>query len=222
LKADDIRDRKVELLKAVKALVPEGILTGQYSGAIYKGANVASYADESAVPDASLTPTFARIKLQIDSERWRGTPFIMTAGKGMPESKTEVRIKFKSKHNSIFCELGKCPEPNELIIRIQPNEGFHFKITTKAPGGKLEFVEKDLDLSYHLAFNNPVLPDAYENLLLDVISGNKELFIRDDELSASWNILMPVLDYLDMEKIIPELYPFGSNGPDIFHENVKC
>jgi glucose-6-phosphate 1-dehydrogenase len=214
LNADDIRDRKVELLKNVQAIVPEGVLTGQYAGGIYKGANVSGYADEPGVPDDSLTPTYAKIKLKINNDRWRNTPFVMTAGKGMLASKTEVRVKFKSMHGGIFCGLGKCPEPNELIIRIQPNEGFHFRIATKAPGGKMEFVEKDLDLSYHLAFNNHALPDAYENLLLDVMSGNKELFIRDDELSASWDILMPALNYLESEKIAPELYPFGSEGPE--------
>jgi glucose-6-phosphate 1-dehydrogenase len=222
LTADAIRDRKVELLKKVKAIIPGGVQTGQYTGAVYKGVNVSGYRDEPSVPEDSRTPTFARLKFKIDNERWKNTRFVMTAGKGMRESKAEVRIKFKGKSGGIFCSLGKCPEPNELIIRIQPNEGFHFKITTKAPEGKLDFAVKDLDLSYNRVFNNPVLPEAYENLLLDVMSGNKELFIRDDELRASWDILMPVLNYLKLQKVIPEPYPFGSCGPKPVFKEVDC
>ncbi len=220
--ADAIRDRKVELLENVKAIVPGGVQAGQYTGAVYKGVNVSGYRDEPSVPDDSLTPTFARIKFKIDNERWRDTRFVMTAGKGMRESKAEVRIKFKGKSGGIFCNLGKCPKPNELIIRIQPNEGFHFKITTKAPDSKLDFAVKDLDLSYNRAFNNPVLPEAYENLLLDVMAGNKELFIRDDELRASWDILMPVLNYLKLQKVVPEPYPFGSCGLKPVFKETDC
>jgi glucose-6-phosphate 1-dehydrogenase len=222
LTADAIRDRKVELLENVKPVVPGGVQIGQYTGAVYKGVNVSGYRDEPSIPENSLTPTFARIKLKIDNDRWRDTRFVMTAGKGMRESKAEVRIKFRKKSGGIFCDFGKCPEPNELIIRIQPNEGFHFKITTKAPDGKLDFAVKDLDLSYHRVFNNPVLPEAYENLLLDVMSGNKELFIRDDELGASWDILMPVLNYLKLQKLVPEPYPFGSCGPKPFFKEADC
>jgi glucose-6-phosphate 1-dehydrogenase len=224
LHADDIRNQKVELLEAVNAIVPNSVLTGQYSSAVYKGVNVAGYTDEPSVPQNSMTPTFAKIALNIDNERWRGTPFEMVAGKGMPASKAEVRIKFKKADNEIFCDLGKCPEQNEMIIRIQPDEGFHFKISTKQPGSKIGFAVKDLDLSYNQAFTGELLPEAYENLILDIIRGKKELFIRDDELSASWDILMPVLNYLEKKKIVPEHYPFGSCGPeqDVHEKDCPC
>jgi glucose-6-phosphate 1-dehydrogenase len=148
----------------------------------------------------------------------------MIAGKGMPTSKAEVRIKLKKADNEIFCDLGKCPEQNEMIIRIQPDEGFHFRISTKQPGSKIGFAVKDLDLSYDQAFTGELLPEAYENLILDIIRGKKELFIRDDELSASWDILMPVLNYLGREKIVPEHYPFGSCGPeqDVHKKDCPC
>ncbi len=216
LRSDDIRNCKVEVLKVAKIIAPENVQTGQYSGAIYKGAKVAGYIDDPSIPNDSLTPTFARIPFEIDNDRWHGTQFVMTAGQGMEESKAEIHIKFKSKHTGIFCDYEKCPLPNELIIRIQPNEGFHFKITTKTPGNKLAFTVKDLDLSYNRVFDNLILPDAYENLLLDIIAGKSELFVRDDELRASWDVIMPVLDYLESKKIEPEDYPFGTNGPEIF------
>ncbi|MFA7230643.1 MAG: glucose-6-phosphate dehydrogenase [Victivallaceae bacterium] len=214
LSAEDIRCRKVELLNSVKATLLDKTLTGQYGNAVYKGVMVSGYTDEQAIPDDSQTPTFARINFEIDNDRWHGVPFVISAGKGMNKSVTEVRVKLKAKGNSMFCSIGKCPEPNELVIRIQPNEGFHFKITTKSPGDKLNFAIKDLDLSYIRAFNNSVLPEAYETLLLDVICGNKELFISSDELQVSWDILMPVLRYLEEHKVKPETYPFGTVFPD--------
>jgi glucose-6-phosphate 1-dehydrogenase len=212
LDAKAIRDCKVELLRAIAPVKPEELVIGQYASGMFNGVRVSGYRDDPSVPDDSITPTFARLSLNIDNERWRGVPFHITAGKGLKDKKTEIKIVFKHTGSNIFCNLDRCPPLNELIFRIQPAEGLHFNIVTKRPGTKIDFVSKEIDLSYQHAFAGEVIPEAYENLILDAINGNKQLFIREDELQAAWDILTPVLHYLEQQQINPKPYKFGSNG----------
>ena len=204
LSADTIRDKKLKVLHDTKTVQIEDLMLGQYS----------DYTADPQVPDDSLTPTFANVKLKIDNDDWRDVPFIIRAGKGLDSKKSEIRIIFRKPESNIFCNLDSCPPANELIIRIQPNEGIHFNIVSKIPGLKMGFQEKDLDLSYKSAFSDTVIPEAYESLLLDVIKGEKALFIRNDELEAAWDIFTPVLHHIEKDKIKPEIYKFGSKGPD--------
>ncbi len=215
LSANHIRDRKVQLLKNISILKQEDVVVGQYSDGELNGEKFEAYRDDPTVADDSLIPTYARVKLKINNERWRGTPVTICAGKGMSEKKTEIHIRFKTQNPNLFCSTGICPPPNEMIIRIQPDEGIHLNIVNKAPGVKLQFHTKKLDLSYNTAYKENIIPDAYESLILDVIRGEKSLFIRKDELEAAWDIFTPVLNWLDKNKIEPEMYPFGTNGPKI-------
>lgn len=212
LQADDIIDKKVEVLKSVKQPAVEDFVIGQYAGSIVNGVQIAGYKEDPEVPEDSITPTFAFLRVNIDNDRWRGMPIEITAGKGLNERKAEIRITFKRPCGNIFCKLEHCPPNNELIIRIQPDEGFHFIVSTKVPGTKMEIQSKELDLSYNQAFQGDTLPDAYENLLLDAIHGEKTLFIRDDELQEAWNILTPALKKMESERIVPLPYEFGSKG----------
>ncbi|MCF6176955.1 MAG: glucose-6-phosphate dehydrogenase [Victivallaceae bacterium] len=212
LSAKDVRDRKVELLRAIAPVKPDELVVGQYASAMFNGVRVSGYLDDPSVPNDSITPTFARMTLYIDNERWRGVPFHITAGKGLSSKKTEVKIVFKHVGSNIFCNLDRCPPLNELIFRIQPSEGLHFNIITKRPGTKIDFTTKEIDLSYQNAFAGEVIPEAYENLILDAVNGNKQLFIREDELQAAWDILTPALHHLEQQKIVPKPYKFGSNG----------
>ncbi len=213
LDAEDIRDRKVALLRDIQPLRPEDLTVGQYAAATYKGVRVSGYRDDPSVPDDSITPTFARMSLKIANNRWHGVPVIITAGKGLSRKITEIKMVFKHPGNNIFCDQNSCPPLNELVFSIQPTEGVHFKIVTRQPGGKMQLTTRALDLNYQHAFAGTVIPEAYENLLLDAINGNKELFIRQDELRAAWDILTPALHYLEENRIAPLPYPFGSDGP---------
>jgi glucose-6-phosphate 1-dehydrogenase len=212
LDADAIRDRKLEVLNAIDTVKLEDVILGQYSANAKNGKKLPGYTEDPTVSNDSLTPTFANVRLRINNNQWRGVPFIIRAGKGLQEKKSEIRISFRQPEGNIFCEL-ECPPVNELIIRIQPNEGIHFNIVSKVPGLKMEFQTKELDLSYESAFADTVIPEAYESLLLDVINGEKALFIRNDELEAAWDIFTPVLHRIDEDKIKPKLYPFGERGP---------
>ena len=213
LHADAIRDRKLEVLHAIETVELKNVILGQYAATEKNGRKFPAYTDDPTVPDASLTPTFANIRLKINNPQWNGVPFIIRAGKGLSGRKSEIRIIFRKTDSNIFCKLNDCPPVNELIIRIQPDEGIHFNIVNKVPGLKMQFQIKELDLSYESAFADTVIPEAYESLLLDVIHGEKALFIRNDELAAAWDIFTPVLQQIENKKIKPKPYPFGGQGP---------
>ncbi|MEA2012939.1 MAG: glucose-6-phosphate dehydrogenase [Verrucomicrobiota bacterium] len=213
LSAREIRDKKVKVLSKIPPLKIDDILLGQYVSVKNDNIQLLGYTNDPTVPDSSLTPTFAKVKLKINNKRWKGVPFTITAGKAMKEKKTKVKITFRTPENNIFCSLGSCPPPNELIIRIQPNEGIHCNIVNKIPGKKLVFHEQRLDLSYDTAYTDHVIPEAYESLIMDIIDGDKSLFIRKDELQTAWDIFTPILHQIEKEKIKPTPYSFGSTGP---------
>jgi len=204
LNADVIRNQKLKVLHDIQTIKVEDIILGQYN----------TYTDDPQIPDDSTTETFANIKLKIDNDEWRDVPFVIRAGKALDSKNSEIRILFRRPESNIFCNMEECPPANELIIRIQPDEGIHFNIVSKVPGLKMQFQEKDLDLSYKSAFVDTVIPEAYESLLLDVINGEKALFIRNDELEAAWDIFTPALKEIEKNKIKPKIYTFGSKGPD--------
>ena len=212
LSAEDVRAKKVELLKAIPPLSSEDVVIGQYTAREIDGVARSGYRDDPTVPDDSITPTFAKIAFRIENERWEGVDFTIRAGKGMPRKMSEIRITFKSPESNVFCKANHCPPPNELIIRIQPDEGMHLNIVNKIPGKSMGLNVKKLDLSYSSAYEGHVIPDAYESLLLDVVNGEKSLFIRDDELRAAWDIFTPLLHHLEENHIEPIPYPFGTDG----------
>ncbi|MFA6716113.1 MAG: glucose-6-phosphate dehydrogenase [Victivallaceae bacterium] len=204
LKADAVRDCKLKVLRDIDTVRIDDLILGQYSG----------YTGEPQVAPDSITPTFVNLRLRIDNDKWRNIPFNIRAGKGLSCRKSEIRIVFRTPESNIFCNVAECPPANELIIRIQPDEGIHFNIVSKVPGLKMRFQPKELDLSYKSAFADTVIPEAYESLLLDVINGEKALFIRSDELEAAWDVFTPLLHYIDENKIRPKTYEFRTDGPD--------
>ncbi|MCX5758366.1 MAG: glucose-6-phosphate dehydrogenase [Candidatus Hydrogenedentes bacterium] len=164
---------------------------GQSAAARCQGQDHAAYRGEPGVPAGSCTPTYAAAVLHIDNDRWDGVPFFITAGKALDERTTEIRLRFRSASSNRFHEDGATSPPNELIIRVQPDEAIRLAITNKAPGFDMRLVPSELDLRYQSAFAAKI-PDAYECLLLDVIRGDRSLFVRWDELAAAWDIFTPV------------------------------
>ncbi len=206
-----IRNEKVKLLNCIAPPTMNDVAIGQYVAGTLKDRSFAGYRDDKSVAKDSITPTFAACVLKIDNRRWDGVPILLSAGKGLDARMTEIRIQFRETPGNIFCKTGGCPEPNQLVIRVQPDEAIHFKIVSKVPGLQFELKARDLDMQYKTAFSEAI-PDAYENLLLEVICGDKSLFIRDDELAAAWDIFTPVLHEIDERAVAPELYEFGSAG----------
>jgi glucose-6-phosphate 1-dehydrogenase len=207
-----IRDEKVKVLHSVTPPTMEDMIIGQYGAGRHGNRDFPAYVDDKSVSKNSHSPTFAACTLKINNRRWNGVPFLLSAGKGLNARMTEIRIQFREAPGNIFCNIGGCPEPNQLVIRVQPDEAIYFRIISKVPGLGLALEARDLDMRYNTAFTEKI-PDAYENLLLEVIRGNKELFIRDDELAVAWDVFTPVLHEIDKNALQPEIYEFGSLGP---------
>lgn len=206
LEAKDVRDEKVKVLRACSPITPDDIVTGQFTAD--KDGKNPGYLDDPGVPKGSKTPTFALACIHINNQRWKGVPFLLKCGKGMAERKTEIRIQFKQSANPFF----QGAAPNELVIRVQPNEAVYLKFNQKEPGLSSEIIQSELDLTYKSRFQTRV-PDAYERLIYDVTRGDHNLFVRVDELEAAWSIFTPILHEIDAGKVLPIPYQFGSRGP---------
>jgi glucose-6-phosphate 1-dehydrogenase len=212
-----VRDAKVRVLRSIPPLTMRDVVVGQYGHSTWRGQARKAYGEEDGVPAGSRTPTFAAAALQVDTPRWKGVPFIIRAGKGMNERESEVRIQFRDVEGNIFARGARSLPANELVVRIQPEEALYLSVINKRPGLVPVLDRTNLDLQYHSAFSGQQIPDAYECLLLDVLEGDKSLFIRDDELAAAWDIFTPVLTALEEQGVVPESYPFGSMGPPVDH-----
>lgn len=206
--AEDIRDEKVKVLRAIPPIAREDTLLGQYVAANGKP----GYLDDDTVPPHSVCPTFAATTLWIHNPRWEGVPFILKAGKALNEGKVEIRIQFKDVTQGIFTNIGR----NELVIRIQPNEAVYLKLNNKTPGLHTKTIPIEMDLTYKRRFADQHIPEAYESLILDAINGDHSNFVRDDELDVAWKIFTPLLHWIegrDGKAPRPLPYPYGSRGP---------
>ena len=215
--AQAIRDEKVKVLRSLKPIrteeIPKVIVRGQYTVGEVDGVPVPGYRNEPKIPPTSDTPTFARIKVEVQNWRWAGVPFYLTAGKRMTRRETTIRIVFKEFPFALF-RLAGCPGtvPNELIIRIQPNEGIALRFGIKRPGGRLVIDPVEMDFSYQTTYRDKA-PDAYERLLHDAIVGDSTLFARNDEVERSWTFIAPLLG--DLSKLSPlRFYTAGTDGPE--------
>ncbi|MCX8065974.1 MAG: glucose-6-phosphate dehydrogenase [Candidatus Hydrogenedentes bacterium] len=210
--ADYIRDEKVKILRCITPVSLSHLVIGQYGPGIHKGEQKVGYREEEGISLSSITPTYSAVVLFVKNRRWDGVPFLLRAGKGLSKKMTEIKVQFKDVPANIFSEIVPHMSPNELVIRVQPEAMIALKIVNKVPGLTLSLRESYLDLSYESAFETRV-PEAYELLLLDVIRGDRSLFIRSDELESAWDIFTPVLHELENKRIQPTIYPFGSDGP---------
>ncbi|KAJ3081951.1 Glucose-6-phosphate 1-dehydrogenase, partial [Quaeritorhiza haematococci] len=207
LDAEDVRNEKVKVLRAIRPLTVDDVLLGQYTKSA--DGKQPGYLDDPGVPKDSVTPTFAAAVFYIRNERWDGVPFILKCGKALNEQKVEIRIQFQDVPGNIYPDTSR----NELVIRVQPDEAVYMKFMNKQPGLSTNATISELDLSYSQRYSEVKTPDAYESLILDVLKGDKSNFVRDDELDAAWKIFTPLLHKTEGERVKPELYEFGTRGP---------
>ena len=212
LDAAHVAREKVRVLRSIRPVGLEDLVLGQYTASTRGSRKLPAYVDEETVPADSITPTYAATRLEIDNPRWQGVPFMIEAGKGLDARMTEIRIRFRDVPGNMFCGPNGCPEANELVIRVQPDESINLSIVNKVPGMAMKLQSSALDLQYKSAFTEQI-PDAYESLLLDVLQGDKSLFIGSAELEAAWDIFTPVLHEIQRAGVVPEPYEFGSRGP---------
>jgi glucose-6-phosphate 1-dehydrogenase len=213
LDAVSIRDEKVKVFKSIRPFserhLNDFVVRGQYSAAEGKKA----YLNEKDVPPGSLTETFVALKLFIDNWRWSGTPFYLRTGKYMPEKLSEVVVRFRSPPLALFQKQCESPvHPNDLIIRVQPEEGISWRFNGKVPGGSMNIKTVAMNMAYKTTFNVEP-PEAYERLIFDAIAGDQTLFIRGDETQAAWEVVDPIVQSWEKNKVQPELYKPGTWGP---------
>jgi len=220
LQSKQIATAKADVLRAISPVTLDDMVIGQYVASDKNGRRRPGYVEDETVPDDSITPTFAAARLQIDNPRWQGVPFLVQAGKGLNARTTEIQIRFRDIPGDMFQLPEGCPRANELIIRVQPDEAIYLSILNKVPGMGMSLAARNLDLQYKAAFSE-LIPDAYESLLLDVIRGDRSLFIRDDELQAAWDVFTPALHEIDRRRIVPRPYEFGSAGPAAAEEMFR-
>jgi glucose-6-phosphate 1-dehydrogenase len=217
LDAKSIRDEKVKVFKAVRPLrggaVDDMTVRAQYTAGEANGQKTGGYRGEKDVPKDSQTETFAALKLFIDNWRWSGTPFYLRTGKFLPEKLSEIVVRFQSPPLTLFQKQCESPVyPNDLIIRVQPEEGISWRMNGKVPGGSLNIKPVALDFFYKTTFNVEP-PEAYERLIFDAMLGDQTLFIRGDEAEAAWAVIDPIEQAWGAGKHAPQEYAPGSWGP---------
>lgn len=207
--ADAIRDEKVQVLKSIRGIDQSHVVYGQYTAGTVDGELVPGYLDEAGVVPGSSTPTFAAIRVDISNYRWAGVPFFLRTGKRLPRRTTQIALTYKRAPICIFHGAADdCPaSQNVILLTLQPDEGFEVRFELKAPGDPPRIVSKPLYFDYEAEFE--AVPDAYQTLLLDVITGDQTLFVRSDEVEQAWSLFSPLLE-LDIP-VHP--YPAGSWGP---------
>jgi glucose-6-phosphate 1-dehydrogenase len=196
--ADEIRNKKVDVLHAARPItsdaVPQCSVRGQYGAGNINGRKAPGYREEDGVAPDSRTETFAALKLFVDNWRWQDVPFYLRTGKRLPRQASEISIQFRPvPHRSFPPEASLAWQPSRLVMSIQPDEGIVLGFQAKYPGPKLQLRPVNMQFSYRGSFQAPS-PDAYETLLWDVMKGDATLFMRDDQVEAAWQWLMPVID----------------------------
>ncbi len=218
LAADAIRDEKVKVLHALRppeaARVAEDSVRAQYVAGVVGGRRVPGYREEPAVAADSRTETYVALRVFLDNWRWAGTPFYLRSGKRMPKRVSEVALQFRDVPHRLFGTGGRRPVPNTLAVRIQPDEGITLRFDAKVPGPQPRIQPVTMEFRYGTSFGQEP-PEAYERLLLDAWLGDATLFIRRDEVEASWAFvdqLFAAWEALGPEAPLAE-YPAGSWGP---------
>jgi glucose-6-phosphate 1-dehydrogenase len=215
--ADDLRDEKVKVLKSVRPIHPEAVAAhafrAQYAAGRIDDEAVPGYLDEPGVDRHSVTETYAALKLYVDNWRWRDVPFYLRTGKRMAEARTMVAICFKQppKHFFRSAHIDR-PPPNWLIMSIAPEESLRLEISVKEPGLAMKTRQISLDAPFRCEHH--ARTDAYEGLLMDVIEGDRSLFLRYDEVEWAWRIVDPVLGVWASERDFIPTYPAGEWEPD--------
>ncbi|KAL8426513.1 hypothetical protein Efla_004878 [Eimeria flavescens] len=217
LRDEDVRDEKVKVLKQMPPIKLEEAILGQYTAS--SDGSEPGYLDDPKVPKDSRTPTFCTCALWIENERWRDVPFIFKAGKALEKRCTEIRIQLRPIAQSFYPEEDLAE--NELVLIVQPQEAIYLKFYTKKPGLAAGLQQTELDLSVMDRMQVERLPDAYERLLLDIIKGDKQNFVRTDELREAWRIFTPILKQIEDPSIKPEPYPYGSHGPESAYSFIQ-
>ncbi len=222
-----IRNEKTKLFQSLRPIAESDVskysIRGQYTASMMRGEPVKGYREELGVPDDSKTETYAALKFYIDNWRWSGVPFYARTGKRLPTKVTEVCITFNKPPQTLFRRQEEVlhSEHNQLIIRIQPDEGVLLSFGMKVPGDGFKVKNVGMDFHYSDLADNDV-PEAYERLLLDCMRGDATLYAHGDSVEYTWEFVEPILNAWQHDSSIPIYgYPAGTWGPEIADDLIE-
>jgi len=196
--AASLRDERTKLFRQIRTVEPTNVVRGQYRG----------YTDEEGVAAGSDVETFTALRLEIDSWRWAGVPWLIRTGKHLPVTATEAVVEFNAPPQLLFTPKGAHPpHPNHLRFRLGKEDGVMLHLQTKAPGDDLRSRAVDLEVSFHEVFGER--EEAYQRLLEDALVGDARRFGRADALEEQWRIFEAAL--ADPHPV--SLYHRGTWGP---------
>jgi len=218
LDANAIRNEVLKVFQSLQPIkeedVEKQVIRGQYTASRIRGECVPGYRYEKGVDVHSRTETYVAMKFFINNWRWGGVPFYVRTGKRLPTRVTEVVIHFKQTPHHLFQRVIGRSWGNQLIIRIQPNEGILLKFDMKEPGSGFKVKNVNMDFHYKDLADIHV-PSAYERLLYDVMLGDSTLFSRDDEVETAWKFIGPIQKaWRNNPSIKVYGYPAGTWGPE--------
>ena len=222
--ADEVRDEKVKVLRALKPIRGEDVarltVRGQYGPGNFAGKPVPGYREEPNVSPTSNVETYVAMRIEIDNWRFAGVPIYIRAGKRLTKRITEISVHFKNVPHALLSQQGPV-EPDVLAIRIQPDEGIGLRFVAKVPGPTMTLRPVTMDFRYGSTFGGSG-PEAYERLILDAMLGDPTLFARADEVTAAWRFVTPILE--GWAKQPPPAFPnyaAGTWGPQSADELVE-
>ena len=196
--AEAVAAEKIKVLRATRPIpmtqIDQWAVRGQYGPGWARGEYVNGYREEENTDPQSNRETFAALKLYIDNWRWEGVPFYLRSGKSMTKKVTEIAIQFKRVPHLLF---GLTPadtlNPNAIVIRVQPNEGFSLQFRVKSPGQTIRMHQVSMNFGYESLFNGEA-PPAYETLLLDIMRGDRTLFAHSEWIEYAWGLITPIIE----------------------------
>jgi glucose-6-phosphate 1-dehydrogenase len=225
LDANAIRNEVLKVFQSLQPIkeedVPRQVIRGQYTSSLIRGECVTGYRYEKGVKVDSRTETYVAIKFFINNWRWGGVPFYIRTGKRLPTRVTEIVIHFKPTPHHLFQRQSGKLSSNQLIIRIQPDEGILLKFDMKEPGAG--FNVKNVNMDFHYKdLTNIRVPSAYERLLFDVMLGDSTLFSRDDVVETAWEFVDPIQRAWENNRAIKVFgYSAGTWGPQYANDLIE-
>lgn len=219
-----VRNEQLKVLQSLRKLKPEEVsgysVRGQYLSSVINGKTVKGYREENGVAADSRTETYAAIKFYIDNWRWGGVPFYIRTGKMLPTRVTEAVIHFRKTPHFLFRESIDNSD-NQLILRIQPDEGILLKIGMKEPGQGFKVKNVNMDVHYKDMITDKI-PEAYERLLYDCMIGDSTLFLRSDAVEEAWRFVEPIQQAWANDPAVKIFgYPAGTWGPDTADDLIE-
>ena len=212
--ADAIRDEKLKVLRSLKPFTPESVardvVRGQYKAGTLDGKPVPGYLDEVKVPAGSHCETFVALRTEVQNWRWAGVPFYLRTGKRLAGRHAQIVVNFRGVPHPIFPGSARA---NKLVIKLQPEDGLELHLLAAKGSAQGELLAPvSLDLDFDKAFPSERV-GAYERLLMDVIAGRLNLFVRSDEQEQAWRWVEPILQAWSADPNGPRTYAAGTWGP---------